>query len=547
MNGNLPPHATACSICGTQHASDSCPAALGARVGAVLDGKYELVRLIGQGGMGEVYEGRHRVIGRRVAVKFLHGEYAQNPGVALRFENEARAAGGIEHENIAGIYDVGSLPDGTRYLVMEFLDGEDVDKLLRRDGPLPTARAAFIVIQACRALDVVHQRGIVHRDLKPSNLFLAKRADKTDLVKVIDFGIAKLKTSEAHSATKSGTAIGTAHYMSPEQARGERSVDTRSDVYSLGVILYELVSGKKPHEGDSLLQILHKVMTQSPVPLEAVRPGLPDGLYGIVRRAMAAQVLERYATVAELGDALLPFAGRALPPIRSPSAAFATPRADASETRASVASALNVATPVGPSMVAVVRSEPNAANRVRATRPRMTRARLVSGVVALLGLAGGLATVGSVFLKTSAKPVSPAAELAPVGATAAGSVPAAAESAQRTAVTMPPASAATPDAAVATASPANGVRLTGTQRPDSEHPRPNAPSPPSPPAAPFPGTQLSGQRTPASEHPAPQASSAAPIPTAVALPAEAPPSAATATTPPAPPKPTATDRSDNPF
>ncbi len=171
----------------------------------VLEGKYEVIRRIGEGGMGEVYEGRHRVIGRRVAVKFLRGEYARDPEVALRFENEARVAGGSEHENIAGVYDVGALADGTRYLVMEFIDGEDVDKLVQREAPLSVARSVFIVIQACRALDVVHQRGIVHRDLKPANLFLARRADKTDLVKVLDFGIAKLKPADGQPGTKTGT------------------------------------------------------------------------------------------------------------------------------------------------------------------------------------------------------------------------------------------------------------------------------------------------------------------------------------------------------
>src|SRR5262249_23785064 len=163
--------------------------------------------------------------------KFLLPEYARRREVMDRFENEARVAGGIEHENIAAVYDVGVLPDETRYLVMEFLDGGDVEKLLLSEGPLPVPRAAFILIQACRGLERVHQRGIVHRDLTPANLFLTKRADKTDLIKVLDFGIAKLRTEgSSGGVTKTGTAIGTAYYMSPEQARGEREIDVRSDI-----------------------------------------------------------------------------------------------------------------------------------------------------------------------------------------------------------------------------------------------------------------------------------------------------------------------------
>ncbi len=276
----------------------------------MLDGKYALVRLLGQGGMGEVYEARHTKIGRLVAVKFLHGEFAKNPEVARRFENEARAAGEVQHENIAGVYDVGALPDGTQYLVMEFLEGEDLDRLLRRERKLPLSRAADLLMQACHGLEVVHRRGIVHRDLKPANLFLTRRASGADLVKVLDFGIAKLRRPEGDaSATGTGVALGTPYYMSPEQARGGRDIGTRSDVYALGVIFYELLSGRRPHDGGSLLEILHHILTKPPRPLEEVCPDLPEPVYGLVRKAMALNPAGRFGGVGELAEALAPFVG----------------------------------------------------------------------------------------------------------------------------------------------------------------------------------------------------------------------------------------------
>ena len=474
MAGGQSPPLERCSSCGTYHgAAVACPNGHGVRPGMVLDGKYELVRLLGRGGMGQVFEGRHRVIGRRVAVKFLHVEFAGHPEVVRRFENEAKAAGGLEHENIAGVYDVGSLPDGTQYLVMEYLDGEDIEHLVAREAPLSVARASFIMIQTCRALDAVHRRGIVHRDLKPANLFLVQRADRSDLVKVLDFGIAKLKQADTDgAATRTGTAIGTAHYMSPEQARGERDVDTRSDVYALGVILYELLSAKKPHEGESLLAILHRVTTQAPTPLEHARPGLPSGLYAVVRRALASDPSDRFATVGEFGDALLPFAGRPLSPIRSDSGRMPYGPSDGAHGPPPVDPAGDASAPPSRTTDGVARSGLGATlDESRATfalQPPRRVAPLVGGVVlavvALLGMA-------SVAMRSQGTPRGAAAAAQPTPVAPASETPTATPATTAPAITLAPVPSATPAPSASSKPPA---------RPALEW-HPTTPPPPSAP------------------------------------------------------------------
>jgi len=287
-----------------------------ARVGEVVGEKYRLVRLLGEGGMGSVYEARHDVIGRRFAVKFLHAELAGHPEILARFRREAQAAGSLENENIAAVTDFGSSPDGAPYIVMEFLEGEDLAKTLARNGPLPISRSAHILIQVCRGLTAAHARGIVHRDLKPENLLLQQRGDGGDLVKILDFGIAKLKSTEhrPEAATRTGITLGTPYYMPPEQARGQKELDERADIYALGVILFELLSGQKPHNGENYNAILYSILMGSAPRIEQFRPDLPPELAAVVHRAMASEANQRYQSVSELAQALAPFTGRAMTP-----------------------------------------------------------------------------------------------------------------------------------------------------------------------------------------------------------------------------------------
>jgi serine/threonine-protein kinase len=281
------------------------------RIGELVGSKYRIVRMLAEGGMGVVYEAQHTVVRRRFAVKFLRPDLAERRDILTRFQREAEAAGALESEHIAASVDFGIVPDGTPYIVMEYLVGESLAALLEREGRLCVARAADLVAQAGRGIQVAHSSGIIHRDLKPQNLFVCRRQDGTDLLKILDFGVAKLQAlDEMNAATRTGTVLGTVAYMSPEQARGDKIVDQRSDVYALGAILYELVSQQKPHPGESHNATLHHIATQPAVPLESVRPDLPAGFGAIVARAVSSDPAARPASAEAFAEALAPFAER---------------------------------------------------------------------------------------------------------------------------------------------------------------------------------------------------------------------------------------------
>lgn len=281
------------------------------RAGELVSDKYRIVRRLGQGGMAAVYEARHVVIDRRVALKFLHPLFASDRETLARFEREARTAGALESEHIAATLDFGRTTDGSPYIVMEYLSGEDLAQCLRRERALPIEEAVEVVRQACRGLAKAHAAGVIHRDLKPDNLFLCERADGALLVKILDFGIAKLRatSSQIGAATRPDLVIGSVPYMAPEQARGATSIDERTDTYSLGVILYEALTGEKPHPGDTYDAILYHLLSLLPVPVEQHRPDLPQELVDIVCQAIQDRSEDRFPSADALGDALSRFVG----------------------------------------------------------------------------------------------------------------------------------------------------------------------------------------------------------------------------------------------
>ncbi len=306
-----------CSPDGARGASDAMNRGLessaGIREGEVLAGKYRVERVLGVGGMGVVVAARHIQLDERVALKFLLPEGLDNPEAVARFAREARAAVKIKSEHVARVTDVGALPNGAPYMVMEYLEGGDLAAWLKERGPLPIQQAVEFVLQACVAVADAHALGIVHRDLKPANLFCVRRSDGQLSIKVLDFGISKMPEAGGPvpgSVTRTSVLMGSPLYMSPEQMRSSKDVDAQADIWALGVILFELVTGRPAFWADSVTELAIKVANEPTPSARSFRPDVPAGLDAILFKCLEKDRRQRYRDVAELAVALMDFGPR---------------------------------------------------------------------------------------------------------------------------------------------------------------------------------------------------------------------------------------------
>ena len=280
-----------------------------ARTGEILDGRYELVEKIGEGGMGQVYVARHQMLGRRFAVKLVHPELVCSAKLLRRFSREALAASRLESDHVVAVTDCGQAGDGTPYYVMELLRGTDLRQLLRHEGTLPVPRVVSLALDVCRGLRIAHEGGLVHRDLKPANVFLVKHDDGSESAKILDFGVVQLLDENSNS--RPGALVGTIKYMPPEQVLAEGSVDARADLYALGAIIYECLSGRPPFVGGNTEEVLFRILNGAIEPLAELRTDLPAGLESVVAQALARSPRDRHASAAVFEERLLPFLGGA--------------------------------------------------------------------------------------------------------------------------------------------------------------------------------------------------------------------------------------------
>ncbi len=270
-------------------------------------GKYVVKRLVAEGGMAVVFEAQHSKLGQRVAIKLLNANLAQKPDIVARFHREAQAAARIPSQHVVRVIDVETTEDGRPYIVMEYLEGRDLEDEIRARGPLPVGDAVAFLLEAASAVSIAHRAGIVHRDIKPANIFVAEEKPRK-VVKVLDFGISKVDSPTEISTTSTQTMLGTPLYMSPEQVRSARDVDGRTDIWSLGVVLYEMLTGQLPFYAEEASAVIAAIVSDPFVPVRQIRPDIPQALEDIVMKALQKDRNQRFRLVDDLSNALLPFA-----------------------------------------------------------------------------------------------------------------------------------------------------------------------------------------------------------------------------------------------
>lgn len=352
----------------------------------LLDGQFQILQKIGSGGMGSVYKAAQPAMNRMVAVKILHPKLTNRKDLVSRFRREARAMSHLTHPNTVKVFLYGDLEDGSLYIVMEHLEGRNLNQMVRKEGPLAVERAIPVLIQVCGALQEAHLQGIIHRDLKPENIFLSTNGGLRDYPKVLDFGLAKVTERELRPGsimlTQEGMVFGTPEFMSPEQAQG-KPLDARSDIYSLAVILYEVLTGKLPFDARTPMEYIQMHVTRPPIPIDERVPGrtFPSGFDAVMKKALEKRPEDRYASAADFAQALKPFAGMAgkgytaMMPRGTAEAVFHNH--DVAQHQASVAaeaSVPHVATPVAVAAEAPhVAMSPQAASPAPMSRPGVAR------------------------------------------------------------------------------------------------------------------------------------------------------------------------------
>jgi len=380
-----PANARFCEIDGTALRSAAGGSDL---VGSIVADRYHIMKKLGEGGMGQVYLAEHVKMGRKSALKVMHPGMKADVDAISRFNREAANASRIAHPNVAAVYDFGETPDGIIYLAMEFVDGPPLTKVIEEQGALPPKRAAEIVRQVAEALAVAHDMSIVHRDLKPDNIMVAKTRDGGDLVKVVDFGIAKAAGNDAQKVTKTGLVVGTPEYMSPEQLAGDK-LDGRSDLYSLGLVAYNMLTGKLPFPSDSAQESMIMRLTDAPKPLAEMKPEVawPADVQQVMDKALARDVTQRYRNATELGNALyraidrMPETAAAEVGTQVMGAAAVPATRVASAPVAPNAATVAVPTPVGSATV----------TQSAAPAKKKNMIPLMSGIAAVVVIGGGVA------------------------------------------------------------------------------------------------------------------------------------------------------------
>jgi serine/threonine-protein kinase len=482
------------------------------RPGDIIAGKYRVEVVLGRGGMGVVVAATHVELEQRVALKFLLPDAAAHPEFVARFAREAKAAAKIKSEHGVKILDVGTLPTGLPYMVMEYLDGEDLKQLLKRTGPIAIDAATGFLLQASEALAEAHLLGIVHRDLKPANLFLTRYPNGDPLIKVLDFGISKSAPSPNElQLTGDAMMLGSPNYVSPEQLTSAKTVDARSDIWSLGVVLYELLTGVKPFQAGSAAKFIATILYNPHKPIREVRKDVPEGLAEIVDRCLAKDPQRRFQNVAELARSLAPFG-----PPRSELSVWNIMKAFGATT--SGGSRPPPAAPGAPSGLATTsteRSDPTVGVPI-ADKPKTERKRkgggAVGGILVVLLMGGTgvmlwwLRTAPPRVNVASPPPVEPAVSSAPSESPAAPPPTPSAAPSSSAAAPQPEAqdaatAPATSAAAAASAEPAPSATPAQSAAPAASSPATPASAAPPPPAPPAPSSPPAASAPPAAPAP----------------------------------------------